>query len=406
MVGAHRWKVMIADDEAIIREGIRDAVDWANLNMEVVCEAEDGEEALEMGKAYEVDIALVDLNMPIMHGLRLIGHLRDNLPDCRIVIITGHDEFAYAQEAIRLGVQEYILKPASPGELAKVMMELGKQLDVAYKQSVHLRQASRQMARNITLFREKFGLEWMGGGLTGAEIMDQLEFLRLPLACPDWMGVIRWPEVTVNKPLLGEGERQLMLFAIENIAGEIIVADDKVIFRGHAGLIVVLIWGELAASIPQDIEAAVQAYLKLSVHTHFAMLDGNLAGVPAAYRECKSAVYKDSQISPVVRRLRQYVREEYHDPDLSLEGLAKLLQVSPVYLSRMVKQELGIPFVSLVTALRIEKAIQLLNSTDMPIHEIAGQVGYVTQHYFSTTFKKIVGVSPNQYRRGDAFSEQ
>lgn len=400
------WKVMIADDEAVIREGIRDAVDWDALGMEVVCEAEDGEEALEMAEHHQVDIALVDLNMPIMHGLSLIRHLRDRLPNCRIVIITGHDEFAYAQEAIRLDVQEYILKPASPDALTKVMSEVGKQLEAAYQQSERLRQASKQMARNIPLLRERFGLEWIDGGLAEDEIMEQLEFLRLPLACPDWVGVIRWPEVTVNQPLLGENERQLMLFAIENIAGEILVASDKVIFRDHAGLIVALVWGELEAAVPNDIESAAQSYLKLSVHTHFARLDGNTAGVPAIYRECKSAVYKESQISPIVRRVRQHVRESYMDPDLSLEGVARLLQMSPAYLSRMVKQELGISFVALVTAMRVERAIQLLNATDMPIHEIADQVGYVTQHYFSTAFKKIVGVSPNQYRKGDAFVEE
>ena len=94
------WKVVIADDEAIIRWGIRDAVDRAALGMEVAGEAEDGEEALELALKLEAEVLLVDLSMPIMNGLTLVKHIREQLPDCRVVIITGHDEFAYAQEAI------------------------------------------------------------------------------------------------------------------------------------------------------------------------------------------------------------------------------------------------------------------------------------------------------------------
>lgn len=74
-----------------------------------------------------------------------------------------------------------------------------------------------------------------------------------------------------------------------------------------------------------------------------------------------------------------------------------------VYLSRTLKRELGETFVAFLTGLCIRKAIQLLNATDLTIHEIAGRVGYDSQHYFSTAFKRQMGVSPNQYRRGDAF---
>lgn len=105
-----KWKVMIADDEGIIREGIRQCVDWDSLGMTVVAEAEDGEEALELAVQHSIHIALVDLNMPIMHGMELMKRLREQLPGCKIIVITGHDEFSYAQESIRLQVNDYILE--------------------------------------------------------------------------------------------------------------------------------------------------------------------------------------------------------------------------------------------------------------------------------------------------------
>ncbi|PQP89874.1 helix-turn-helix transcriptional regulator, partial [Paenibacillus sp. AR247] len=123
------------------------------------------------------------------------------------------------------------------------------------------------------------------------------------------------------------------------------------------------------------------------------------------YDACREAVFRDAQLSPLVRRARQLIHDNYDRPELTLESFAESLQVSPVYLSRMLKKELGTSFVGFLTQTRIRKAIQLLNATSLTIHEIAEQVGYDSQHYFSTAFKKVMGVSPNRYRRGDAYQE-
>lgn len=82
------------------------------------------------------------------------------------------------------------------------------------------------------------------------------------------------------------------------------------------------------------------------------------------------------------------------------------MQVSPVYLSRTLKKELGTSFITLMTQTRIQKAIHLLNSTDLSILDIAERVGYDSQHYFSTAFKKVMGVSPNRYRKGATVQEE
>jgi YesN/AraC family two-component response regulator len=85
---------------------------------------------------------------------------------------------------------------------------------------------------------------------------------------------------------------------------------------------------------------------------------------------------------------------------LSLEDVSDSLQVSSVYLSKKFKEELGTSFVHVLSEIRMAKAIQLLDSTDITISKIAELVGFENQHYFSTSFKKIVGVSPIQYRQG------
>lgn len=399
-------RVLIADDEPIIREGVRDSVDWPSLGMSVCAEAEDGEEALELALQHRIHVALVDLNMPIMNGLTLMKELRQKLPQCRIIIITGHDEFAYAQEAIRLGVDDYILKPADAEQLRQVLTRIRHDLETAQRQEEHLQRASKQIVKNFPLMRERFCLEWIEGTMTEDELVEQLQFLQLPAHAPTLLGIIRWPELNASVPLRKENDRQLFLFAIENIVSEILAEYEITLFRDHAGLIVLIAWGTVPEALISDMQHAVQSYLKISIQVHMQPVEQGLLSIPAVYRQCKSSIYKETQMSPLVRRAKDYIRETYMEADMSLEAFANLMNVSPVYLSRIIKQELGTSFVGLVTQMRISKAIQLLNATDLPINEIAEKVGYDTQHYFSTAFKKAVGVSPNQYRKGAAFQEE
>ncbi len=395
------WKVLIADDEPIIREGIRTAVDWPALNMEVVAEAEDGEEALELAIEHQADIVLVDLNMPIMDGLTLMKHVRDKMPTCRLVIITGHDEFQYAQEAIRLNVDEYLLKPANPEQLRRVLERVGQGLEQDWREKEHLMLASRQIQRNYPLLRERFCLEWIEGSMSEAEVVEQLEFLQLPKECPDWIGVLRWSDPALERTLTKESDRQLYMFAIENIIGEWLENTRYVIFRESGGLIAIIVWGTMDEGLFAKITNSIVSYLKLSVTSSCKPLSGSFADVPTLYREAKHDVYRDARLSPIVRRAKLYVTERYRERGLTLEQVADALQVNPVYLSRTLKQELGLSFSQLLTDIRMKKAVEMLASTDLTVHEISEQVGYETQHYFSTVFKKMIGVSPNQYRRGE-----
>lgn len=397
-----KWKVIIADDEPIIREGLRDAVDWDEMDFEVAGEAEDGEEALELALECRADLMLVDLNMPIMNGMTLIQEVRRELPDCRIVIVTGHDEFGYAQQAIRYGVDDYLLKPTTPEQLADVLRGVRDQLERSRTQVKHLELASQQIRKNIPLLRERFCHEWIENAISVQEIKEQLRFLLLPDSPPAMVGIVRWPEVDLGQSVRSERDRQLMLFAIENIAEEIMAPSPLVLFRDSFGFICALVWESSDTALFASIEQAVVRYLKLHVVALAVPVEGGFQGVESAYRKARGGVYKETSISPVVRRARQYLRDHFDDPQLSLESVAKAVGVSSVYLSRLFKQELGTTFVALLTQIRISKAIQLLGSTNRSIADIAEAVGYESQHYFSTAFKKAVGVSPNRYRKGEA----
>ena len=104
-------RVIVADDEPVIRNGIVHLIESSGLDLKVAGTAEDGREAVELVQKLDPEIIIMDINMPQLNGLEAIGEIRKSSPDCRILIVSGYSDFAYAQQAIDLGVFKYLLKP-------------------------------------------------------------------------------------------------------------------------------------------------------------------------------------------------------------------------------------------------------------------------------------------------------
>jgi two-component system response regulator YesN len=394
-----QWNMLIADDEWIIRDGLKDVIPWEPLGLQLVGEAEDGEEALALALEKQADIALVDINMPMMSGLQFVSRIRKERPGIKIVILTGYGEFSYAQEAIRLQVDDYLLKPVNPEQLASVLEKMIKELEAESKEKEHLQAASKQVEKNFTLLRERFCLEWIDGALSSDEIRDQLAFLKLPPVAPDRIGIIRWIGHTRSNEWVSEKDKQLYLYAIENIAGELLSRHPFFTFRDHMGMTVLFVWGNPAEEVLASLEETILTYVKVSTAVCFEPNVDGLLSVPSVYQAAKASVFKQLQLSPFVRKSKELLDQRYKEANLTLELVAGELNVSAVYLSRIFKQETGTPFVHYLTQTRVKHAIQLLTGTDLAMHEIAERIGYDSQHYFSTAFKKATGLSPNQYRK-------
>lgn len=117
----NRIKMLIVDDETVIREGLRYTIDWAELGVEVVGEASEGREALRLVEQHSVDLVLSDIRMDGMDGLELAEQLRLHHSHVQVVMISGYEDFSYARQAIRLGVNDYLLKPVDIEELTAVV---------------------------------------------------------------------------------------------------------------------------------------------------------------------------------------------------------------------------------------------------------------------------------------------
>ncbi len=105
------YRVVIADDEEIIRTGLKKLIESYNLDLHVIGLAEDGKEAIAAIEKFRPEIILMDINMPLANGLEVIERVRQVDKDAKIIIISGYNEFAYAQKALDLGVFTYLLKP-------------------------------------------------------------------------------------------------------------------------------------------------------------------------------------------------------------------------------------------------------------------------------------------------------
>jgi two-component system response regulator YesN len=121
-------KVLIIDDEYIIREGLKLTIDWAAIDCEIVGEAEDGDEGLKLFNSLKPDIIFTDIRMPGLNGLEMISHVNKTKQCCKIMILTGFRDFEYAQEAVRLGAFRFIVKPSKEEDIVNAVKDAIKEI--------------------------------------------------------------------------------------------------------------------------------------------------------------------------------------------------------------------------------------------------------------------------------------
>ena len=157
------YKVFLVDDEIVVREGIRSNFPWEETDFVLSGEAPDGEIALSMLQDVKPDILITDIRMPFMDGLELCRQVSRTMPWIYIVILSGYDDFAYAREAISLGVKEYLLKPVSGQELRTVLERIADRIQEDKRQQASLNAYREQMASSSRFLREKLLSELYGG---------------------------------------------------------------------------------------------------------------------------------------------------------------------------------------------------------------------------------------------------
>jgi two-component system response regulator YesN len=184
------YKVFLVEDEIVAREGIRDNVDWKSAGFEFCGEASDGELALPLIEELQPDVLITDIKMPFMDGLQLCKIVRERMPWVKIVILSGHDEFDYAQSAIKLGVSEYLLKPINAAEIGNVLQKVAALLDQERAEREDLKQLQNQIKDNLALQRERLLLRLVVGGVSSTEAIEQCQQLGLNMIAKCYLVVL------------------------------------------------------------------------------------------------------------------------------------------------------------------------------------------------------------------------
>ena len=169
----------MVEDEIVTREGIRDNVDWRAAGFEFCGEAPDGEIALQLIEESQPDVLITDIKMPFLDGLQLSKIVREHMPWVKIIILSGHDEFNYAQAAVKLGVTEYLLKPISAYDLNKVLARIAAILDQERKDHARLKSLETRFEDTLALSREKFLLDLLMGAVSSSEAIEKSEQLGI-----------------------------------------------------------------------------------------------------------------------------------------------------------------------------------------------------------------------------------
>jgi len=184
------YKVFLVEDEIVTREGIRDNVDWKAHGFEFCGEAPDGEMALPLLQTVKPDVLITDIRMPFMDGLLLSQIVRDRMPTTKIIILSGHDEFEYAQKAIKLGISEYLLKPVSVQDLHSVLQRVASELDQERGEHQALQRLRDQVEENRAALRERFLLKLVTGVASSAEAIEKSQMLGIDFVARCYLVVV------------------------------------------------------------------------------------------------------------------------------------------------------------------------------------------------------------------------
>lgn len=397
------WKVLIADDEPKIRRGLRALLGRCGESLEVVAEAEDGERALALALETEPDILFIDVRMPFRSGLELIDDLSRSLPGKIIIIVSGHDEFEYAQAAVKLQVFDYILKPVDADNFIAVIRRAVSELGTRSESGKYAAWAREQLDRNLPVLREHFLKDWVTGALSHTEIDESLSFLRMEILAPATLFAARFAEHIGPGGPGGDREKRLALVAMRTVLAESFPGDAAHVFADDTETLLALAPGygeeelvEIVGAIERRSAELVFQVPSIATRT----VPDPRSGLCDAYEELRAELADGGTCEAFVVLARNFIDRHYWNPDLCLEDVATELQISPGYLSRLMKRETGFSFVEYLNRIRVRKATLLMGDPSSKAFEVAERVGYRSQHYFSRAFKKVTGTSPTDHRKG------
>lgn len=370
-------KVLLVDDEPFITQGLKLLIDWEKEGYEIAGCLENGKQALKYLEENEIDLVLTDIRMPELTGLELLEQVRQrNLSDAYFIIMSGYDDFGYAQQAIRMGCMDYLLKPVDGDELIELLHKVSndkKEKDLENQRRKELEQAylgRNMISKLIGTYDSKKPQK-----IILSDLMDKL------------VRAVELNDVRQIHDLVYE-------FYIEAKDKEL--SEETVNFN-----ISYLLFQLIRIAAEQDPDIDHEEIMNFISESSFerSLIRGNSDGM---IRFCSEYAQYISQLRSrsahsVLRDVERDIKEHYAE-NISLRELSKKYYINNAYLGQMFKKQFGVSFKDYLTDYRIKEAARMLVSTDKKVINIAEDVGYKDSDYFVQKFIERMGCTPSKYR--------
>jgi len=374
------YNLLLVDDEKPIREKLINNTDWTGNDYQVFAAA-DGAEALEIIKNKGIDILVTDIQMPKLSGMNLIEKARESSSQLKVIVISGFAEFEYAQKSIRFGVNEYLLKPFRSKKLLEVVNKARDELIEEKNNEQRLASLRAEMSSYINENKLNSIYNWL--------IDDQ--FFQHQSLIMD--------RIDLNA-VLKRGSRDDILKTVNKIIDELESVD-----LNREKLYVVLNNLILESfKIIKDLDYRVEDLLEIINKERIEKIDSeNLKEIEIILKEFLLRLHDlisfnpDDKNQQIISEMKEYIAANYQD-GITLSEMARKFNLSSGHLSNLFHEETGESFSDYLNMIRLNKAKELLKTTDDKIYQIADQLGFNDAYYFSSWFKKLVGASPTTYR--------
>jgi two-component system response regulator YesN len=331
-------KVLVAEDEPWIRAAIVEMVESIGHDIKVVGDATNGIEAWHMIQQQWPTVLITDIMMPEMDGLELVRNISENKIPMAVIIISGYENFQYAQKAISYGVNKYLLKPVNRQELQDALFEvMGKMTEIA--------EMNHYLIKIQTFFDTINDIDPAGGMKRLYQLVDNIITIK-HVNYGAYLSLLRIVESKISSLLNSiEAEHSLM----SHFSG---VPDQEI--RQHLG--------------------------KLT-ESWFLHPERN-----------------NKEFKQIIKSACDFIHEHYQD-DLTLTQMAEYTSLSISHFSSLFKRYTGDSLIAYINHVRVEKAKELLRNSNDKIYLIPEKVGFSSQPYFIRVFKNVTGMSPNEYRK-------
>ena len=286
------FKVFLVEDEIVMREGIRKNIQWEQYGFEYAGDAPDGELALPLIRQIQPDLLITDIKMPFMDGLALSELIRKELPRTKIVIISGYDDFAYAQQAIRMGVEQYLLKPVIKEKLVELLISLEKKMEAEQQQLEYLTMFQREAQEYEVFSRRRFFEQIVTGGLSVSEISETAKTLDIELNAPYYNILLFSLSSAEYDGSAPEGYSDALAALQDQVTKGLVSHSELILFRWNISTYAVLIKGakEDIAQRTKDCQTnleklCAEAGREVNWHIACGTAVSRLSALPACFAE-------------------------------------------------------------------------------------------------------------------------